>query len=465
MVIVAVMTVTCALLLYSRQWWTSNNDSFGMASDLLLHPTFLLNDVSSKNNNDIPDTITPDEGGIHLSRDSLVNEPLSSPQGNLGRGEEEEEEEEEDAGAKTDVKETPGNEESSATSQAAVDEEEKDNKSESDANENQNPESSSGGMTTMTTTEKELGTVVLLAPQRNAGTFWDVDRFCLFIRAVRSVDLYLNVKYGPYPIHVLISKDYQLDPDGKDGPYTKEDRALIRLWAPHSTITFVEVNMYSQDAFEPDVTMEQATQWKEEMPKPFFHGVGYASMCRLWSGRLQQMKFLQRYQYYMRMDDDSLLIETPSFDPFQKMKDQQLKYVYRRTAYDHWGVAKLWEAAKPFVEITGETPFVHNSEYVGMQPYNNFHITEVSFWTSPKWIELWDAINHAHVFFRYRAGDANVHAIACMLMTPRQVAMWSDFPYRHNSNDYIGWAPPEWKQECEAAYSKHLPQRKEQQQQ
>ena len=57
-------------------------------------------------------------------------------------------------------------------------------------------------------------------------------------------------------------------------------------------------------------------------------------MCRLWSGRLQQMELFREYEYYMRLDDDSLLLEPFTFDPFVRMKEQNLTYAYRREAFD-----------------------------------------------------------------------------------------------------------------------------------
>jgi hypothetical protein len=96
-----------------------------------------------------------------------------------------------------------------------------------------------------------LGTVLILAPQRNEITFWyDTSRFCFLMRAVRSVDKFLNQRFGPYPITILVAKDHELDPRMVDGPYTERDKALIRSWAPNSTILFEEINMYSDDALE-----------------------------------------------------------------------------------------------------------------------------------------------------------------------------------------------------------------------
>ena len=83
------------------------------------------------------------------------------------------------------------------------------------------------------------GAIVLLAPQRNQGSFWATDRFCLLLRAIRSVDRHLNAQFGPYPIFVLVARDYALDPLEKDAAYTPEDRRLLRKWAPNSELIFM----------------------------------------------------------------------------------------------------------------------------------------------------------------------------------------------------------------------------------
>lgn len=302
---------------------------------------------------------------------------------------------------------------------------------------------------------KQLGAIVFLAPQRTASTWWyETPRFCFLMRAVRSVDEHLNKHYGPYPIYLLIAKDYHQDPSQKDAPYTDQDRALIRSWAPRSQIIFQEINLYSEDALEPDTTVQQIANWRKGNDGGTEgRDLGYQSMCRLWSGRLQTMPFLQAYQLYMRMDDDSLLMARPPFDPFVQMQEKGLDYAYRRNSIEHWGVKKLVEIMQKHVDLsTGDTPFTQNGRYFGAEPYNNFHISRVSFWSSPQWQAFWNALNEEHAFFKYRLGDANVHAVAIMMLGPNRYKKWSSFPYVHNTNDMPkGWGKKEWKLECESA--------------
>lgn len=290
-------------------------------------------------------------------------------------------------------------------------------------------------------------------------TWWnDITRFCLLMRVIRSIDQHLNAHYGPYPIYILVAKDWNLDPKQRDGPYTEWDQALIRSWVHHSTIVFQEINMYSEDALEPNTTTDVILKWREGYQGSVKgRDLGYTSMCRLWSGRLQQMDFIKKYKYYMRLDDDSLFIDKIPEDPFQKMENNQLTYLYKRGASDHWGVHKLWEISKPHITITEDTPFLTaQGDYIGLQPYNNFHIASVAFWSSPEWMKIWNELNEQHAFFKYRVGDANVHAIAIMLLEKQQHMVWSSIPYRHNSNDMgPAWAPIEWRLECESAQQAH----------
>lgn len=309
-----------------------------------------------------------------------------------------------------------------------------------------------------------MGAIVFLAPQRNEGSIWEIDRFCMLLRAVRSVDQHLNTKFGPYPIYILFAKDFEQDPRRKDGAYSEADQALFRRWAPHSSIHFVPIEMYSGEALEPDTTREQILEWREGKDGAVAgRDLGYTSMCRLWSGRLQSMSFLDGFTYYLRMDDDSLLTEDLPFDPFTKMEQEGLIYAYRRISFDRWGIDKLWNVTKP--HLLGGTekedlPFVDaKGVYDGFQPYNNFHVTLVAFWRSNSWQGLWRDFNRNNLFFKHRVGDANVHAIAIMMMGRDKVSTWSDFPYVHNSNDYgpDWWKEAKsWREECRRDYAEFL---------
>lgn len=147
---------------------------------------------------------------------------------------------------------------------------------------------------------EEIGAIVFLAPPRYSGVGWNdgrVTRFCMLMRAVRSADEHLNQFYGPYPIYILVSKDYdKADVQKKEGPYTDHDQNVISRWAPNSNVVkFIEIDMYSGHALEPNSTRSQIQDWRYKGKDGAIKGrdIGYQSMCRLWSGRLQGMDFLK----------------------------------------------------------------------------------------------------------------------------------------------------------------------------
>lgn len=322
--------------------------------------------------------------------------------------------------------------------------------------------------TNSTTNDAISAAIVLLAPQRQQGSLWNIDRFCLLLHSVQSVDRHLNAHFGPYPIHILVAKDYDQDPTGKDGLYSDEDRATVKKYAPHSQIHFVEIAMYSGDALEPGVSREEILAWREGGNGGIGgRDLGYTSMCRLWSGRLQCMSFLDRYKYYMRVDDDGLLTKDLTVDPFIAMEQNGLTYAFRRTFVDTWGKDQLWEATQPLLPSTIESlPMIldmpsglrgrenrrRDVQYSGDQPYNNFHVARVDFWRTPMWQKVFRVYNEQHLFFKYRVGDAMTHAMALVMMGRANISIWSDFPYGHNTNDLKTewWSYTQaWKQECQ----------------
>ena len=306
----------------------------------------------------------------------------------------------------------------------------------SSSNNNKSPNSSSN-----------LGAIVLLAPQRSKRAFGHT-RVCLLRNALKSVDVHLNAHYGPYDIYILVASDYDLDPERKDGHYTDADRTALTRDLPHSpNVNFIDLPMYSGDALEPNLDLKQFERWYKGLDGGTAgRNIGYRSMCRLWSGRLQRMDFLQKYKYYLRMDDDSLLTAAPTADPFAKMEENQWQYSYRQPFFEAWGYDKMWEIAqKQMAEEQKENmarmgwlvpPVGDKSyQYIGGEPYNNFHIATVSMWSDPIWLKYLAALETEFGFFKHRMGDANMHAFAMgMLLKPNEIGLKNQFPYVHNIN-------------------------------
>jgi len=328
-------------------------------------------------------------------------------------------------------------------------------------------------------TSSVRGAVVILAGVRH--DIWGLPspwngvacpRFCCLLHAVQNVDSRLNMRWGPYPIIVITANDsctpsFQTSLDGNcsDGPsreeYTQQDKDLIRSWAPHSAVSFVSMELYSGAALEPGLEIKQFDRWNSNLDGGIGgRPIGYRAMCRLYSGRLQNHGMLRDFQYYMRLDDDSFFTSDLSFDPFVKMKTMKLQFAYRRQAQDSWGIKRMWELALPYMNAESlrnmrQMDMILGPEYTGAQPYNNFHVASVEMFQRPTWQRYMRDTERAFGFFKYRFGDANVHAIAMgMLLQPKEVDVWNNLPYAHNVNDLDSYPPSNWNAECKSHAAK-----------
>jgi hypothetical protein len=128
------------------------------------------------------------------------------------------------------------------------------------------------------------------------------------------------------------------------------------------------------------------------------------------------------------------------------------------------GTTVVWDISKPHLDLTSQSrqhcllQTEMESTASGSQPYNNFHVSKISFWKSPEGVDLsmewYEAASEQHAFFIYRAGDANVvhAAIAVVMMREGTYTKWHDIPYVHNSNVHGSrWGSKLWLKECERA--------------
>ena len=149
----------------------------------------------------------------------------------------------------------------------------------------------------------------------------------------------------------------------------------------------------------------------------------------------------------MRLDDDSYFLGKLPEDPFLKMQRGRLKYMYKRSSNEIHGIQHLWDVSIPFsrhgLTTFKELGWVHgNKKYDGIEPYNNFHVTNIDEWRTPEakaWFRAMDAYTG---FSKYRFSDANVHAIFIgLFLKAKEVLVWSELRYVHNTNDDWSYPP------------------------
>lgn len=181
-------------------------------------------------------------------------------------------------------------------------------------------------------------------------------------------------------------------------------------------------------------------------------GKGYMMMCRFFSGVMQSMDILKDYDSYIRMDDDSFLIE-PFINQERFLSEANKSYYTYRTIFfdnveDINNPIGLYNFTYNFcksykLDIDGLLPklkefgFLNNGKYTGICPYNNFHFSKLDLWKNSIIKNYTERIINMNGTLLYNWMDANVHAMIIFVLCPLlyiPTQEITDFGYRHNKH-------------------------------
>ena len=171
---------------------------------------------------------------------------------------------------------------------------------------------------------------------------------------------------------------------------------------------------------------------------------GYAAMCQFWSYDLWfKYDFVRtRFDYVLRFDDDSYLVNSTVHDLFEQFHQQKLDFVYRIIYHDSNGMEFLRDNLRAFLPKNRTrrgcieslcTTLSGGSGYDGLAVYNNFFLLRIQvLYEHPIIEEYLKQLIEINAFHRYPIGDANIQTISLMLVDkPLKITHWR-FPYNHN---------------------------------
>ena len=179
-------------------------------------------------------------------------------------------------------------------------------------------------------------------------------------------------------------------------------------------------------------------------------GKGYMMMCRFFSGVMQSMDIFKDYDSYIRMDDDSFLID-PIIDTDKFLVEAKNYYYVNRTIFfdnpeDMKAETGLFKFTYDFcknynLKIDELIPrlnglgFLKNNKYTGLCPYNNFHYSKLNLWKNSIIKIYTERIINMNGTLLYNWMDANIHAMIIFVLCPLlhiPICEITDFGYRHN---------------------------------
>lgn len=261
-----------------------------------------------------------------------------------------------------------------------------------------------------------------------------------------------NAKFK-YPIVILHEGDY-------DDKAQKEILMGVRITCRH-LLSFQTLD--KDDFVVPDhVDKERMTKCIAAKPVPYWRNDTYRLMCRWWMVHFP--KYAKKYDYVMRIDDDSIIEEPIDHDLFTWMVDKNLVYSSNFVHIDcgicNYGMKEFFQSRFPektelinnlFVpsEIAPNTGEVYNKiksllaingvevgstesikTWMPSMYYNNFFITKTDFWMREDVQKTIEAIDkESGGLYYYRWGDAPLQSLIVFLCTDQSQVKRAVFKY------------------------------------
>lgn len=227
--------------------------------------------------------------------------------------------------------------------------------------------------------------------------------------------------------------------------YTEEDKASFP-----SVTEFIQIDFSGHD-----------DDYKAEVCK---RPKGYMMMNRFFSGIMQTYPQIQRHTHYLRLDDDSYLIEPFLTEDYVKNNMLKHDYVFR-TIYTEEGTVQrhqgLYQFTLDFLREEGyaqhlPTLFAHlkankflkaDGSYSCDAPYNNFCLASQRLWTNPliqRYLKKIESVNGVLGKGWYETCIQAMMIRVLTLFIGMKIQHDGSFGYRHNihfakpnSTDYV----------------------------
>lgn len=226
-------------------------------------------------------------------------------------------------------------------------------------------------------------------------------------RSLTQLKEYLLDKF-PYPVQMF-----------HEGDFTQSHMQL--LWDIYRDITFRQVNIDPP----PHIDLSQKHEWA--MIQRF--GIGYRNMCRFFS--LGLYPFIDTFDYYMRLDDDSFILSPFPEDPFKTMEENKCVYGFRcmrpETGAATAGLIDCVRQAAPGIKLNWRKRVF----------YNNFHIAKPSLWLREPIATVLKAIDQHGGIYTGRWGDAPIQTMLVQgYVLPSCRHQFTGFGYKHGRHKW-----------------------------
>lgn len=197
----------------------------------------------------------------------------------------------------------------------------------------------------------------------------------------------------------------------------------------YSNIKFKEIKLTA-----PENLTKENLNFKD--PTPFL-GLSYRNMCRFFA--MEFYKQLAEYDWYWRLDVDSVLLNKIEFDVFKYLEENNKVYGYVAELPEHPPVIQGFGDFIKHYQKEFNTPgkftdyfFDSKGNYNFRMIYNNFEICKLNIFNDTKVKQFLSEIDKTGKIYEYRWGDAPIRTLMLSLFVDRnQIHRFQNIGYLH----------------------------------
>lgn len=166
------------------------------------------------------------------------------------------------------------------------------------------------------------------------------------------------------------------------------------------------------------------------------YSIGYRNMCQFFHS--EYYKYLDEYDWFMRLDTDSFIIDKVDYNLFEYLES-------KNKIYGYVGEIPEWPDAVKHLDEWFETftkkhrlktsfykSLIVNGNYQYRQIYNNFEIVNKEYFKNNKVQFIMSEINKSGNIYRWRWGDAPLRTLTLSLCYQKnKLHRFSDIGYEH----------------------------------
>lgn len=207
------------------------------------------------------------------------------------------------------------------------------------------------------------------------------------------------------------------------------------LTQAHSHLRFITLppDMWSLPDF---LDGEDPSDWVD--PK---FSMGYRHMISFFAIHVWEVAAAAGYEWVMRLDEDSFILSPIEYNLVEFMRSNNKQYGYRMDTHEaHAYAVGFPQLLRAFLAMSSREPTTllrHCTppdldglaqDWDHYSFYNNFFISNASFWRQPNVAELLQFIARSGGIYTHRWGDAPIHTAAVQIfMLEEQVHKFEDW--------------------------------------